>query len=83
MGSRFSSRTQNASSEAGAASMPSRLSCGSTARVGAVPSTCVNIATWPLILLYCCTVLSGAYCVSCWTSSTWYLPAIPPFSLLT
>ncbi len=68
--------------EAGAASPLSRLSCGRTASVGAVPSTWVNATTWLFRRLYCWTVRSGLYCVSACSSSTLYLPAMPPFLLI-
>ena len=61
--------------------MLSCASCGRVASVGAVPSTCVNATTLFLILLYCWTVVGGEYCVSSWTSSTLYLPAMPPCEL--
>src|SRR6476469_5817906 len=80
-GSRLSSRTHSASSDAGAARILSVRSCGSTASVGAVPRTWVNATTSPLILLYFWTAMSVLYCESSCTSSTLYFPATPPEAL--
>src|SRR3954465_9753782 len=82
-GSRLGSRTQSASSDAGAATIPSVLSWGRMALVTGVPSTWANITTEPLSCWYSCTPVWGTYWLSWMSSFTWYFPAMPPRSLLT
>jgi hypothetical protein len=60
IGSRFCSRTQNESSDAGCATMLSVFSCSSTALTIGVPRSWLNITTSPLIWLYFCTAVGGS-----------------------
>ena len=81
IGSRFCSRTQSASSDAGAPTMLVALELRQHRQRRRRAEELRERDDVVLELLYCCTVVVGLYCVSACTSSTLYLPAMPPLAL--